>query len=307
MLAPFPTAHVKSPDERLHAKDLGNLLWERLFEKIKALGASDLHGDATCSGLSLRARIRGILIEIEQVTNWPFVHALIARLKEFAALDLTIASRPQEGVFSLATTKCRYRVIVCPSTWGESFVLRIINVDIPPSLDGLKLPKDLKQRLIECSLLTEGLMVFSGPTGSGKSTLIQAFIMAIDRQGRKVITIEDPVERLIPFVVHEQITDSFGFDQAIKSAMRQDPDVIVVGEIRDSESAQLACRAAETGHLVITTLHAKSLDGIRSRLVGLGVNSELLSELLVFASYQRLIRIPAEDRQVLDIKHWSAL
>lgn len=168
--------------------------------------------------------------------------------------------------------------------------MRIIRESDLPRISDLDLPLVFKKDLLLALSKPQGLICVTGPTGSGKSTTLQACLMEVDRIKKNVITIEDPIERIIPNVTQQQVTNRFNWTTAIKSAMRQDPDIILIGEIRDRESACLALEASQTGHLVLTTLHSNDVFGIFDRLIGLGVEKTLIRDNLIFASSQRLVQ-----------------
>jgi type II secretory ATPase GspE/PulE/Tfp pilus assembly ATPase PilB-like protein len=153
-----------------------------------------------------------------------------------------------------------------------------------------KTPEQTEKDLRYAMSQKQGFICITGPTGSGKSTTLQSILMEVDRAKKKVITIENPVERIIPSTLQKEITHKVGWKTAIKMALREDPDIILIGEIRDRESAELALEAAQTGHLVFSTLHTNDVAGIVDRLIGLGVERRLIADNLLFVSAQRLVQ-----------------
>jgi general secretion pathway protein E len=184
-------------------------------------------------------------------------------------------------------------------------VCRIINNDEAPNLDAIQLPEHAKADIKTALRQTQGLFLVTGPTGSGKSTTLQACIASIPANSKKIISIENPPERILPGVVHECITPRYGWKDAIKGAMREDPDIILVGEIRDEESAKLAIEAAQTGHLVLSTLHTNNVPATVTRLLTLGVEKHLIADALVFVSAQRLLKVLCPECKLPEAGLWK--
>ena len=288
----FVTTKSSSPDAIVSERGFLASFWRRIFKEAKERQASDIHLESLQSGLQVRLRRKGILIEpFDRILNHNDGVQIVDKLKEIAQLDLTNKSVLQDTSFSLSLTNSRYRLSLSPGfQHGECAVLRIINNDDRMSLDRLNLEKDVTKDIVWALNEKQGLFLVTGPTGSGKSSTLQAAIAEIDHKERKIISIENPPERILPGVVHEEVTNQYGWSESIKGALRQDPDVILIGEIRDKESAKLAVEAAQTGHLVFSTLHTNDVPGTISRLLTLGVERHLIADALLFVSAQRLLK-----------------
>jgi type IV pilus assembly protein PilB len=257
-------------------------------------GASDIHIDPGDGTLGIRYRVDGILHEVMAPPK-RVEPALVSRLKIMANLDISERRLPQDGRIKLrqASREIDFRVSVLPSVFGESVVLRI--------LDKQALKADLTQLGFEPTALEQfqksiqcphGLIVITGPTGSGKTTTLYSALNTINSKERNIVTVEDPVEYELPGATQVQVSDEIGrtFAAALRSFLRHDPDVILVGEMRDQETAQIAVRAALTGHLVLSTLHTNSAAESISRLTDMGVPPFLLSSSLRLVVAQRLAR-----------------
>lgn len=285
----FSIGSSRTSSEVLTKNDFFSGFWSDVFLKASELNSSDLHIEPDRYGLNIRLRVDGVLIKLKQFPERILTAQLVVRLKEICKLDVSVRDEVQDGDFELLKTKSRYRVTLSPTKFGESFVFRIIKDGDIPRLDQLNLSEGAMSDLKAALLHTQGFICVTGPTGSGKSSTLQACLMQLDLKKQKVITIEDPIERIIPGVCQQQITQKVSWAKAIKAAMRQDPDVILVGEIRDLKSAQLAFSAAQTGHLVLSTLHTNNVEGTVDRLISLGVERHLVAENLLYVSAQRLI------------------
>lgn len=287
----LPTAKARSADELLSKKDFQSRFWIDVFLKANEFNASDIHIEQIKDGLLVRFRVQGELLKfIEYKEEFSLVRNLINRLKHVCSLDLSVNDEAQDRSVSFEVTNSRYRIALSPSVFGENFVFRIIRDEFIPKLSDLFLPKETEADLRYAMNQKQGFICITGPTGSGKSTTLQSILMELDREKKKVITIENPVERIIPSTLQKEINHKVSWKTAIKMALREDPDIILIGEIRDRESAELALEAAQTGHLVFSTLHTNDVAGIVDRLLGLGVEKRLIADNLLFVSAQRLIQ-----------------
>lgn len=285
------TAKAKFPDDVLLKKDFLSQFWMDIFLKANELATSDIHIEQTSDALLIRFRVQGELVQYKNHEDeHDQIRGLINRLKLICRLDLSVNDEVQDRSVSFESTKARYRIAVSPSIFGENFVFRIIRDNHIPKLSDLYLPEQTEKDLRWSLSQKQGFICITGPTGSGKSTSLQSILMELDRNKKKVITIENPVERIIPYTLQKEITHKVGWKTAIKMAMREDPDIILIGEIRDEESAELALEAAQTGHLVFSTLHTNDVAGIVDRLIGLGVDRRLIADNLLFVSAQRLVQ-----------------
>jgi general secretion pathway protein E len=265
-----------------------------LLEKAVELRASDIHIEPFRSGLTVRLRIDGLLRPIPSPAG-VLPQAIISRIKILAGLNIAERRLPQDGAAQLhvARTDLDIRVAIMPTQHGESAVIRLLPKD-RGLLDIEKLgffPHDEK-KLLDLLKLPHGIIVVTGPTGSGKTTTLATVLSILNEPTRKILTIEDPVEYEIPGVNQSQAKASIGltFAAAMRAFVRQDPDVIMVGEVRDSETAHIAIHAALTGHLVLTTLHTETAAAAVPRMLDLGVEGFLLKSTLRAVIAQRLVR-----------------
>lgn len=256
--------------------------------------ASDIHIENTGDKVKVRFRVDGILHE-SIVLPLNVYAGVIARIKILSKLRLDEKRKPQDGGFSakIEGRKVDFRVSTLPSYYGEKVVMRILDSQrgVKP-LDKLDLSPENLAMVQEALKKPYGLILITGPTGSGKTTTLYSMLNQIDRQTLNVVSLEDPVEYHIPDINQSQVMPEIGytFASGLRSVLRQDPDVIMVGEIRDKETAQLAIQAALTGHLVFSTLHTNNAAGVVPRLVDMGVDPYLIAPTLVLAIAQRLVR-----------------
>jgi type IV pilus assembly protein PilB len=256
--------------------------------------ASDIHIEPTDNNVKVRFRVDGILHT--SLTLPPKVlRAVVARIKVLSSMRLDESRKPQDGRFSATVGghKIDFRVSTFPSYNGEKIVMRILDrergfitlTDLGMSERNLKFIRAAIEK-------PHGLILISGPTGSGKSTTLYSMLSEVDRETKNVLSLEDPVEYHVPGVNQSQVRPEIGYTFAtgLRTTLRQDPDVIMVGEIRDSETAKLAVQAALTGHLVLSTIHTNSSVGVIPRLVDMGVDPYLIAPTLVLSMAQRLVQ-----------------
>ena len=259
-----------------------------------SLKASDVHLEPAEESTRLRYRLDGVLTDILTFDHETF-ELLLSRIKLISELKLNVREKAQDGRFSikLGETEIEVRTSMLPGPNGESVVLRILNPDaISVELDHLGIHPRLLEILSHEIKKPNGMILTTGPTGSGKTTTLYAFLKKIYNPEIKVITIENPIEYHLKGIVQTQTDPDKGytFAEGLRSALRQDPDVIMVGEIRDDETATTAVNAALTGHLVLSTLHTNNAAGSFPRLLDLGVNSKVISSALSVSIAQRLVR-----------------
>ena len=288
-----PTADLRNLIRETTLPPVVKLLNLILVEGVRA-HASDIHIEAGAAAVRVRYRIDGILEESLRLPKW-IQDPLIARCKVLAKLDITERRVPQDGRLHIRFRESMVdlRVSSLPTQFGEKVTMRILDPSgTPTGLDGLKLsPHDLKC-IRQGIARPEGMVLVTGPTGSGKTTTLYGMIAEIISPTRNIVTIENPIEYQIAGVNQVEINEKQGltFAETLRSILRQDPDVILVGEIRDAETAQIAMRAAQTGHLVLSTLHTNDAVATINRLLDLGIESYMLASSLNLIIAQRLVR-----------------
>ena len=269
-------------------------LQRMIFEEAVAQDASDVHIEPHSSSTSVRFRINGLMKDAFEVPRWLHDN-LIARIKILSKLDISERRIPQDGHIGADDSDGpEIRVSVLPSRSGEKVVMRLLrsNKSIR-SLAELDLPPEIEETLRALVHRPQGAIVVVGPTGSGKTTTLYSMVHEVCREPLNIVTIEDPVEFEIERITQVQVNDKAGltFARALRAILRQDPDVILVGEVRDGETAKTAFDAAMTGHLVLTTLHTTDCVSAASRLVELGVPRDLIAQGTAALVAQRLIRL----------------
>lgn len=265
-------------------------LVDRLFEEALSEKATDLHFEPQENDLKVRFRIDGILELAHELPKW-LMNALISRVKILADIDISEKRKAQDG--QIRWREIDFRVSTLPTQFGEKVVIRVLGqqqVDL--HLDSLKMPKWVLQSVRECFHQAQGLFLITGPTGSGKSSTMHAGLQELVNRPINISTIEDPIEYQLEGANQVALNVKAGFDfpDALRSLLRQDPDVIFVGEIRDADTARIAVQAAQTGHLVLSTLHTLDAPGAVERLKDLGCEEKVLDEVLMGVLAQRLVR-----------------
>ena len=277
-----------------HDPQLVVRLVDALLAEAVSRGASDLHFEPEAGFLRIRHRIDGILHQTRALHRvcWP---ELAVRLKVLAGMDIAESRAPQDGRISLAIggRPIDFRAATQPTLHGENLVLRILDRDkgIVP-LAALALGDGQARALQRILARPEGLILVVGPTGSGKTTTLYSMLQHLSSEAVNIMTLEDPVEYPLSMIRQTQVGEAsrLGFADGVRALLRQDPDILLVGEIRDADTATMALRAALTGHRVFATLHANSMLGAIPRLLELGLNTELLAENLAGIVSQRLVR-----------------
>ena len=280
------------------------LVTSTLYDALKA-GASDVHLETTEKGLTIKYRIDGVLTAAESMAGRELAEQVISRIKVMSELDIAERRVPQDGRFKArlksgteAGRDIDFRVSVMPSVHGEDAVLRILDRKALTdqltglSLDVLGFESDLKKQLRDLAAQPYGMMLATGPTGSGKTTTLYALISETNKGDDKFVTIEDPVEYQLPGVLQIPVNEQKGltFARGLRSILRHDPDRIMVGEIRDPETAEIAVQSALTGHLVYTTVHANNTLDVLGRFQHMGVDTYNFVSALNAVLAQRLIR-----------------
>lgn len=269
-------------------------LVDSIIGEAISLKSSDIHIEPMDNAIRVRLRIDGKLME---KTKLPLnsLSEIVTRIKVLANLDITKKLVPQDGKLKFTYNNINYdiRVSIIPAVFGEKIALRILSfADRLFTIEDLALDPIAKTNILKLLDTSAGLILVVGPTGSGKSTSLQAFLHKNLERNENIITVEDPVEYSIPEITQIQVNEEAGLDFAIclKTILRQDPNIIMVGEIRDIETAKIACRAAITGHLVYSTLHTNSSIGVINRLKDMNIDNYLLVDALRGIVSQRLVR-----------------
>lgn len=265
-----------------------------MFSEAIQQGASDIHFEPSYQGLSVRYRIDGVLQRRHEPPK-DLQAALISRIKVLAKLDIAEQRLPQDGRIKLrfGGREIDFRVSTIPILDGERVVLRILDKsNIVLGLSHLGMPEPLYRRFTSLTHLSEGIILVTGPTGSGKTTTLYSAISDLSSPDVNIMTIEDPVEYKLPHIAQVGVNPKIQLNFAIglRHILRQDPDIIMIGEIRDKETAEIAIQASLTGHLVISTLHTNDAPSAMTRLVDMGIEPYLLSSTVVGVLAQRLVR-----------------
>jgi len=280
------------------------LVHSTVYDALKA-GASDIHLETRPGGLSIRYRVDGVLVHVASLGGTELCEQVISRIKVMSELDIAERRVPQDGRFKLALKgrPIDFRVSVMPSVHGEDAVLRILDKQALTNelqglrLDGLGFDAAVVKRLQRLAQLPYGMLLVTGPTGSGKTTTLYAAISETNTGHDKIVTIEDPVEYQLPGVLQIPVNERKGltFARGLRSILRHDPDKIMVGEIRDPETAQIAIQSALTGHLVFTTVHANNVFDVLGRFTHMEVDSYAFVAALNGILAQRLVRVVCEQ------------
>jgi general secretion pathway protein E/type IV pilus assembly protein PilB len=270
-----------------------------LIAEAKNLGSSDIHIEVYEEKCRVRIRIDGMLIERYTIGKEEYP-SLINKIKIKANLDIAEKRLPQDGRIFFSTDEHKFdiRVSVLPTLHGEKIVLRLLSNDAANiDIELLGFSKKELADYLEGIKKPHGIILISGPTGSGKTTTLYATLKILNKEKSNILTIEDPIEYTLEGINQVQLKESIGltFASALRSFLRQDPDIIMLGEIRDGETAQMAIRAALTGHLVLSTIHTNSAWGTISRLIDMGVPSFLLASTINTTVAQRLLRLLCDE------------
>ena len=276
------------------------LVRSTLYDALKA-GASDIHLETDTRGLTVKYRIDGVLAHIAHAPGTEVADQAVSRIKVMAELDIAERRVPQDGRFKVAMQgrEVDVRVSIMPSVFGEDAVLRILDRQALSeelsglTLEGLGYAGDTLMRIRKLAAEPYGMLLVTGPTGSGKTTTLYAAISEINHGHDKIITIEDPVEYQLPGVLQIPVNEKKGltFARGLRSILRHDPDKIMVGEIRDADTAQIAVQSALTGHLVFTTVHANNVFDVIGRFIHMGVDPYSFVSALNGIVAQRLLRL----------------
>jgi MSHA biogenesis protein MshE len=273
-------------------------LLQSVFEAATQVRASDIHIEPQERALVIRFRVDGVM-HVQTEADMKIASALVLRLKLMSGLDISEKRLPQDGRFNVKvkTTAIDVRISTMPTQHGESVVMRLLNQGAGMlRLEHLGMPPGILERLREAIHRSSGMVLVTGPTGSGKTTTLYAALAEINTTEKKIITVEDPVEYRLPGINQVQVNEKIelSFDRVLRSALRQDPDVILVGEMRDQATAEIGLRAAITGHMVLSTLHTNDAASTPIRLLDMGVPRYMVAMSLQMVIAQRLVRVICE-------------
>ncbi len=290
-------AELEEPKDLLEATDEAPIIRfvNSLFFKAVREGASDIHIEVFESDLSIRFRVDGVLHEVHRLPRR--LHPSISsRIKVMAGLNIAEKRLPQDGRIrlKLAGKDIDIRVSTIPTTFGERVVMRLLDrSSVLLGLEDIGLTGERLELLKRLIIRPHGIILVTGPTGSGKTTTLYACLSRINTEEKNIITIEDPVEYQLPGIGQIHVNPKIGltFASGLRAILRQDPDVIMVGEIRDLETAEIAIHASLTGHLVLSTLHTNDAPGAITRLIDMGIEPFLVSSSLIAVIAQRLVRV----------------
>lgn len=277
----------------MYSKEKTTELAEVLLGAALSLDASDIHVEPEQEHTKIRYRIDGVLQDVTFLEPRAY-NLILSRIKVLAELKLNIRDKAQDGRFSIVLERLEIeiRVSILPSEYGETIVMRILNPKALISINELGMRDDLLKLMEGEIKRPNGMILITGPTGSGKTTTLYAYLKQINSPDSKIITIEDPIEYHIEGISQTQVKPEKGYDFAngLRAIVRQDPDVILVGEIRDQETAEIACHAALTGHLVFSTLHTNDAIGAIPRLIDMGIQPAIIAPSINITMAQRLVR-----------------
>ncbi|WP_238480389.1 GspE/PulE family protein [Clostridium chrysemydis] len=274
---------------------------EQIIEKAISLKSSDIHFEPFQDSIKVRFRINGDLITFFKIRNDKYKE-MLSRIKIKGNMDMTEKRLPQDGKFKYDFTDITYsiRVSTLPLVYGEKIVLRILYKNYNYTIEGLNLEEKQNENLYKIINSKRGIVLVNGPTGSGKSSTLYTILESIKDTNTNITTIEDPVEVLIENINQISLDRKAGlnFSNGLRSILRQDPDILMVGEIRDEETAKIAVRAAITGHKVYTTIHTKSSKEVYYRLEEMGVEKYLIKDAIIGLISQRLIKVLCNNCKV---------
>ncbi|HEX8603651.1 MAG TPA: GspE/PulE family protein [Pseudoduganella sp.] len=274
-------------------------LLQSVFDDAAQVRASDIHIEPQEGRLHIRFRIDGVL-HLQTQADIKIAPALALRLKLMSELDISEKRLPQDGRFAVRVknTRIDVRISTMPTQYGESIVMRLLSQGSTNlRLDAIGMPRALMEKFRAIVARPNGLVLVTGPTGSGKTTTLYSALAELNSVEKKLITVEDPVEYRLPGINQVQVNEkiALSFARVLRSALRQDPDVVLVGEMRDQETAQIGLRAAMTGHLVLSTLHTNDAASTPLRLMDMGVPRYMVASSLQAVLAQRLVRVICES------------
>jgi general secretion pathway protein E/type IV pilus assembly protein PilB len=310
----YQSLQQESSDE--YTQPIVRLVGALLVDAVKR-GASDIHFEPEYAFLRIRYRVDGVLEQVRSLHK-NYWAGIAVRLKVISGMNIAETRAPQDGRISLNLNgrPVDFRVSSQPTIWGENVVLRVLDREKSIiSLENMRLPRDVTSKLNLMLARPEGILIITGPTGSGKTTTLYSMLAKLNVESVNIMTLEDPVEYPVALMRQTSVNESARVDFAsgIRSMMRQDPDIILVGEVRDRDTAEMAFRAAMTGHQVFTTLHTNSALGTFPRLLDIGIVPDIMAGNIIGVLAQRLVRslcnhckeayLPNEEERILLGQH----
>lgn len=293
---PVRTQTIENDEELLRASEAAPVVGvvDHIFSAAVRAGASDIHIEPAVERVVVRVRVDGVMRELLSLPGHTSA-AIVSRIKVMAALDISIKRKPQDGrtALRMAGRELSVRVSTLPANGGEKLVLRLLDgTQQFAALDQLGMQEAALSEMRRMLRHPHGVILVTGPTGSGKSTTLYSALSELDRAARNIITLEDPVEYKLSGITQVQMHRRAGltFPRALRAALRQDPDIIMVGEMRDRETVEVAMAAAMTGHLVLSTLHTNDAPSAVARLLDMGAAPYLIAGSLIGVVAQRLVR-----------------
>ena len=286
--------HKETSEEKIANCAPYTSLFRDALKEAHKLSASDIHIEPTADGLQIRIRVNGDLYTHKTLCN-DHRQSFIQEVKRLSNLSIAISNRPQDSRLSLPSWKLALRVNSTPTLYGEKVVLRLLDMTTDFDLATVNLSDDVVNDLKEASKEKNGVIIVSGPTGSGKTRTLFSLLNSLDKERKNIVSLEDPIEYTFKGINQIEIKEPLTFADGLRAILRQDPDVILVGEIRDYETADLCFKAAATGHLVFSTLHANSATKVIERLKNMGVEQYMITSNLKFSAAQRLVKKLCEN------------
>lgn len=283
----FTIDRKRTAEELLRETGPYTTLLAETVDQAKRIKASDIHIEPTVQGIDIRLRVNGELELFRQATE-EHRESLIFEAKRLFGLAIGVSGKPQDGRVSLPSISLDMRVSLIPTFYGEKIVMRLLDLETNFDLEDLRFSEAELGVFEKATAFDEGLVVISGPTGSGKTRTLYSVLRSLDHRQMNIVTIEDPIEYRLHGINQVQTSDRLSFADALRSMLRQDPDVIFVGEVRDRETAALCFQAASTGHLVFTTVHANGAIEVVDRFRNLGIDELDLKSCLKLSIAQRL-------------------
>ena len=281
--------HKQTNEEKIASCGPYTSIFRETLREAQKQSASDIHIEPNNNGLAIRIRINGDLFTHKTLAR-DYRQSFIQEVKRLCNLSIAVSNRPQDCRLPLPSWKLALRVNSTPTLYGEKIVLRLLDMTTNFDLESANLSPDAICDLKNSAKEKNGVIIVSGPTGSGKTRTLFSLLNSLDKRRKNIVSLEDPVEYTFNGINQIEIKNSLSFADGLRAVLRQDPDIILVGEIRDFETADLCFKASATGHLVISTLHANSAVKVIERLKNMGIEQYMIESNLKFSAAQRLVK-----------------